>query len=96
MYIKVKPLVEKMKAKYPFNMEGLEPALTNDIAEIVLEINKAKSFDDSLRNTFEGAKECGHNAIESNMCKPYCRVCEKPTEYNLASIEEKPTKICQK
>lgn len=21
-------------------------------------------------------KDCGHNAIESNMCEPYCRVCE--------------------
>ena len=39
MYVKMKPLVEKMKAKYPkdCNIEGLEPALTNDIAEIVLQ-----------------------------------------------------------
>lgn len=40
MYLKVEPLVEKMKAKYPpeLNMEGLEPALSSDIAEIVLAI----------------------------------------------------------
>lgn len=40
VYEKVKPLVEKMKAKYPeeLNLEGLEPALINDIAEIVLEM----------------------------------------------------------
>ena len=40
MYRRIEPLVEKMKAKYPpeLNMEGLEPALTNDIAEVVLEV----------------------------------------------------------
>ena len=40
MYLRVKPLVKKMRAKYPkeLNLEGLEPALTNDIAEIVLKI----------------------------------------------------------
>jgi hypothetical protein len=43
MYVKMKPLVEKMKAKYPkdCNIEGLEPALTNDITEIVLQEYKA-------------------------------------------------------
>ena len=40
MYLVVKPLVEKMKAKYPtdLNIDGLEPALTSDIAEIALQI----------------------------------------------------------
>ena len=40
MYEEIKPLVEKMKAKYPLevNIEGFEPALTNDIAIIVLEV----------------------------------------------------------
>lgn len=40
MYMKIKPLVKRMKAKYPkeSNIEGLEPALTSDIAEIVLEV----------------------------------------------------------
>lgn len=37
LYEKVTPLVEKMKAKYPteINIEGLEPALSTDITEIV-------------------------------------------------------------
>ena len=37
-YERIKPLVEKMKKKYPpeYNIERLEPALTHDIAEIVL------------------------------------------------------------
>ena len=41
-YKRIKPLVERMKAKYPkeLNIEGLEPALTNDIAEIVLKQRK--------------------------------------------------------
>lgn len=42
-YIKVKPFVEKMKEKYPFvcNIEGLEPALTSDISEIVFSFVQA-------------------------------------------------------
>lgn len=38
MYVRIEPLVEEMKAKYPkeCNIEGLEPALRNDIAEIAL------------------------------------------------------------
>jgi len=31
----IAPLVDKMRAKYPQDLEGLEPALTSDIAEIV-------------------------------------------------------------
>lgn len=40
MYVRIKPLVAKMRAKYPkeCNIDGLEPALTNDIAEIVLKV----------------------------------------------------------
>lgn len=44
MYERVKPLVEKMKAKYPQDLEGLEPALTSDIAEIVLEVLAAETL----------------------------------------------------
>lgn len=35
-YRKVKPFVKKIKKRYPkeLNIEGLEPALTSDIAEI--------------------------------------------------------------
>ncbi len=42
LWDKVAPLVEKMKAKYPpeCNIEGLEPALTHDICEIVAEAKR--------------------------------------------------------
>lgn len=45
MYRVVSPLVERMKAKYPpeLNMDGLDPALTSDIADIVLEILSHKA-----------------------------------------------------
>ena len=37
MFETIRPDVDRMKSKYPkeLNIEGLEPALTNDIAEIV-------------------------------------------------------------
>lgn len=38
MYKRVSPLVEKMIAKYPVDISGLDPALTNDVAEIALVI----------------------------------------------------------
>lgn len=31
-------------------------------------------------NTKLNKEECGHNAIESNMCLPYCRVCKKDSK----------------
>jgi hypothetical protein len=42
MYKQVAPLVDKMRAKYDpsLNIDGFEPALTNDIAEIALEVEK--------------------------------------------------------
>lgn len=44
MYEKIKPLVVEMKSRYPENMniEGFEPALTSDIAEIVLKLLSAQ------------------------------------------------------
>ena len=40
----VAPLVDKMRAKYPkeLNIDGFEPALTQDICEIVLELAEKK------------------------------------------------------
>lgn len=32
----LKTLIEDMKSKYPQNLEGLEPALTDDIVQIVM------------------------------------------------------------
>ena len=42
-YRKVEPFVEEMKSRYPkeMNMDGLDPALTADIAEIVGKFHKA-------------------------------------------------------
>ena len=41
-YLKVQPLVEKMKARFPQDLEGLEPALTSEIADIVLALRTAE------------------------------------------------------
>src|SRR3990167_3729290 len=47
----VKPRVEIMKARYPkgCNIEGLEPALTSDIAEIVLQEVEKAAVEERLR-----------------------------------------------
>lgn len=39
MYAAITPKMEEIKARYPreLNIEGLEPALTSDVAEICLE-----------------------------------------------------------
>lgn len=63
MHTKIKPLVERMKAKYPIelNLEGLEPALTSDITEIVLEVCKEKQDevkDTSLERYIEEIADC--------------------------------------
>lgn len=57
MYKTIKPLVEKMKAKYPseLNMDGLEPALTNDIAEIVL--SRISTILSDIAGKIEGEKK---------------------------------------
>lgn len=38
MYERVAPMVEEMRAKYPIDLSGLEPALTQDIAAICLRV----------------------------------------------------------
>ena len=62
----VQPLVEKMKAKYPegCNIEGLEPALTNDVCEIyLLAYNKGKEEGKAYKGDY-GRKMCLHGANE--------------------------------
>jgi hypothetical protein len=72
MYRRVKPLVEKMKAKYPaeLNMEGLEPALTSDTAEIALEV--------CLADRKERDRELAEKVKE--MCDYPCS-CERRQEF---------------
>ena len=57
MYEFITPLVDKMKAKYPsnINIEGLEPALTNDIAEIILDV--LSSQESKIREEIAGKIE---------------------------------------
>jgi phosphatidylserine/phosphatidylglycerophosphate/cardiolipin synthase-like enzyme len=38
MYERVAPMVDEMRAKYPIDLSGLEPALTQDIAGICLRV----------------------------------------------------------
>lgn len=38
MYRTVAPMVDEMRRRYPMNMDGLEPALTTDIAAICLKV----------------------------------------------------------
>ena len=56
MYTRIIPLVEEIKKRYPkeLNIEGLEPALTNDIAEICLIIEK--EMVERVRGVVEGMK----------------------------------------
>jgi len=60
-YNLVSPLVDEMRAKYPpeFNIEGLEPALTDDIAEIVRILLKSQVEEilELLENSCKGCEE---------------------------------------
>lgn len=57
LYPIVEPLVEKMRAKYPpeLNIDGFEPALTQDIVEIVDTV--ITSRDEALIAGLEKLKE---------------------------------------
>ena len=54
----IAPLVDKMRAKYPQDLEGLEPALTSDIAEIVYQ--DRTTLKDILLAALEVAKADEH------------------------------------
>ncbi len=68
VYDKVRPFVEKMKARYPAgcNIEGLEPALSTDITEIVLSLIESEI---SLREA--AAVERGRNKIKFQITDIY-------------------------
>lgn len=81
MYLRIKPLVEKMRAKYPkeLNMEGLEPALTNDIAEIVIEFTKPL-LSQVREEAYKKAIELFSKKTMNEKGKPICPKCGKDME----------------
>ena len=63
----IAPLVDKMRAKYPQDLEGLEPALTSDIAEIVYQ--DRTTLKDILLAALEEANDVDEaKAIISKIC----------------------------
>ena len=57
MYEKIQPKMVEIRARYPesFNLDGLEPAISNDVAELVLE--QLALFKQELLEKVEGIKD---------------------------------------
>ena len=64
MYKKVEPLWNKIKKRYPkeCNVDGLEPAIISDIAEIALSLLTAER--EALRG--ESIPECKHKWVKTD------------------------------
>lgn len=91
MYTKVKPLVEKMKANYPeeINLEGLEPALTNDIAEIVLQMLSLARAE--IVQELEGI--CNKSKTERGLCKAIGNFINKTKQSNEKEIRNNRRRV---
>ncbi len=71
MYEMVAPLVDKMRAKYPpeLNIDGFEPALTSDIAEIVSTVISSTVIPEikgEIEKGIKGMKAVEYDASTSN------------------------------
>ena len=76
MYEHVEPLVAKMRAKYPslLNIDGLEPALTADVAEIALIIKK-EAESHAYRRVLDFIDRKYLSYCREANGRPYCKNC---------------------